>query len=392
MPLLLSWLLISCGPLPVEEGAMIEFVVAVPADTDPAAQVWLAGSLEAVGSWRADGLCLERQPDGRYRGTIRLPVGRPLEYKITRGSWATVEKDARGGEIANRLLTVEGDAKVEIKVASWGRQPATQPRPSVSGDIRYHHEFASRHLKNQRTLAVYLPPDYDRHPDARYPVLYLHDGQNVFDAATSFLGVEWQADETAERLIRAGRIHPLIMVGVYNTPKRVDEYTFCRDERRQAGGDARNYARFLVEEVKPFIDRTYRTRPGREDTAVAGSSLGGLVSLCLCRWHPETFSMCGALSPSLMWADRRLLKECREDHAWMKRTRFWLDMGTLETRQIATYNTAIADARAWVGLFDEAGLIPGRDYYYAEVFEGEHNEAHWAARFDKVLLFFFGKR
>src|SRR5207253_11267298 len=132
--------------------------------------------------------------------------GTKIKYKVTRGSWATVEKGPHGEEIANRILVADRDQKVEIEVTSWAAGAVvSQPtaRHTLTGDIRYREHFPSKLLNNERTLVVYCPPGYRDHPDLRYPVLYMHDGQNIFDAATSFLGVEWQADETAERLIKA---------------------------------------------------------------------------------------------------------------------------------------------------------------------------------------------
>ena len=276
--------------------------------TSPAiSKPWEAG--------RARGAALKRLDDGRYYAEIRLPDGAKLEYKITRGSWDSVEKAGDGGEIANRQLTVRPGLKEVIEVQAWAdpsKQTPAKPAAahSLTGDIRTHEKFKSRHLNNERTLIVYLPPDYKKDAERRFPVLYMHDGQNIFDAATSFIGIEWQADEIAERLIKAGRIEPIIIVGIYNNADRVDEYTPTRDQKR-GGGKGEQYARFLVEEVKPFIDKEYRTKPDRKHTAVAGSSLGGLISLYICRQYPDTFSMCGVISPALMWDDGRILKDLR---------------------------------------------------------------------------------
>ena len=384
------------SPLAAAEDVPVEFFVSVPKDTDGKATLYIAGNLEAVGNWKTDVLALKRLDDGRYYAKVRLPDGAKLEYKITRGSWETVEKGKDGSEIANRQLTVAPGMKVEIDVQAW----ATQPQPAVdkpalphtlTGEIRYHEKFKSRYLENERTLIVYLPPGYKKDADRRYAVLYMHDGQNLFDTATSFIGVEWQADETAERLIKAGRIEPIIIVGIYNNADRVNEYTPYKDKSEKTGGKGDLYAKFLVEEVKPFIDKEYRTRPDREHTAVAGSSLGGLISLYICMKYPETFSMCGAISPAIMWADGRILKDLRENTAKLKGVRFWVDMGTKEGKQVESFSNAIGSARDLIAIFDKAGLIPGRDYYYWEVAEGEHNETAWAGRLDKILLYFFGK-
>lgn len=136
-----------------------------------------------------------------------------------------------------------------------------QQAHTLTGNIRTHKDFQSKILNNSRDVIVYLPPEYDGHPGKRYPVLYFHDGQNLFDGATSFLpGQEWRMDETAQALIAGGKIEPLIIVGIYNTGKdRVDEYTPVQDPRYKVGGKADLYGRLLVEELKPFIDSRYRT-------------------------------------------------------------------------------------------------------------------------------------
>lgn len=260
------------------------------------------------------------------------------------------------------------------------------------GVLRYHHGFRSSHLNNERTLVVYLPPGYDASPTLRYPVLYMHDGQNLFDPATAYHGVCWQAHETADRLILKRRVRPFIIVGVYNTPDRIFEYTAHMDTNMQ-GGKGHLYARFLFEEVKVFIDKEYRTRPTRPYTGVLGSSLGGLISLAMAKdWH-QHFKMCGIMSPSLWWAKGALLKELQGGPRWMRRMRFWVDMGNKEGGAAkGELPSAITRTRKLIEHFDMAGLLPGHHYYYTEITGGEHNESHWAARLDKVFLYFLGRR
>jgi predicted alpha/beta superfamily hydrolase len=261
-----------------------------------------------------------------------------------------------------------------------------------AGEFRYHSAFASKFLNNQRPLVVYLPPGYNVEKTRRYPVLYMHDGQNLFDPSTAAFGVAWDAGVTADRLIAAERLTPLLIVGIYNTPDRMDEYAVHYDAVQGQGGKGRQYGRFVMEEVKPFVDSQYRTLPGRATTAVAGSSLGGLVSLTMARDHGDKFALCGALSPAIWWCKGKLLQELKVERAWLKRMRFWIDMGTREGRRRGALTPLIQRARALVAHFHAAGLLPGRDYYYQEIAAGEHNEAAWAARFDKVLLYFFGQR
>ncbi len=245
-------------------------------------------------------------------------------------------------------------------------------------------------LGNRRNLIVYLPPGYATDLQRRYPVLYLHDGQNVFDPSTATHGVAWEADKTAERLIRAGRMAPIIIVAIYPTEHRLSEYTPHYDPSEQAGGLGKLYSWFVLLEVKPFIDSHYRTRPGREHTAVAGSSLGGLISLAMARDHHEHIALCGALSPALWWCKGQLLRDLAGETGWMNRMRFWVDMGTREGGEGTSFPVGTTQTRRLIECFDAAGLVPGRDYYYWEVADGEHHETAWAARFDKVLRYFFG--
>ncbi|HJZ83033.1 MAG TPA: alpha/beta hydrolase-fold protein, partial [Pyrinomonadaceae bacterium] len=171
---------------------------------------------------------------------------------------------------------------VVLLLCFWGRAGA-QREHTLTGDVRLHHNFHSNVLNNDRDVIVYLPPGYEADKQKRYPVFYMHDGQNIFDGATSYIpGQEWRVDEVAQSLIAASRIEPLIIVGIYNAGReRVNEYTPAQDAKYKAGGKADLYGRFLVEEVKPFIDRTYRTMPDSKHTGLGGSSLGGLISLYL---------------------------------------------------------------------------------------------------------------
>jgi predicted alpha/beta superfamily hydrolase len=184
-------------------------------------------------------------------------------------------------------------------------------------------------LTEPRDLVVYVPPDYDTDRERRYPVLYLHDGQNLFDGATAFVpGQDWHVRDTADQLIRAGVIEPLVIVGVYNTgAHRIDEYTPTRDRKQGAGGAAWLYGRMLTEELKPFIDREYRTLPDAMNTGLGGSSLGGLVTLYLGVQHPNVFGKLAVLSPSVWWDNRYILRLIRALAA-KPRVSIWLDIGT----------------------------------------------------------------
>jgi predicted alpha/beta superfamily hydrolase len=231
-------------------------------------------------------------------------------------------------------------------------------------------------LGNDRDLIVWLPPHYETEPARRYPVLYAHDGQNLFDPATAFAGVAWQLGETAEALIRADKIAPMIIVGIANTMARQEEYTPKR---------GRQYAAFLVDEVKPFIDKTYRTLPSRQHTAVMGSSLGGLISLYLAWWHPEVFSMAACLSGTWMWDNAASIRMVETDPRPAPQIKVYLDHGSegAEGNQAWIYRS-MRDALV------RRGFQVGKNLAYYFGVNDEHNEAAWGQRVGRALRFLFG--
>ncbi len=195
----------------------IRIVVYVPKATPPSAHVFIAGSLPVVGNWKPDGLELKLHTDGIYAGDIELEAGQTLEYKITRGDWATVEKQADGGERPNRKLPSDvSSISVEITVQGWGSGNSNDNRPTtVVGTLKIH-QLLSKSLNQPRIIRVWLPPNYDADSNSRFPVLYMHDGQNCFDRVTSAFGNEWEIDETLTKLISEKRVPPLIVVGIDN--------------------------------------------------------------------------------------------------------------------------------------------------------------------------------
>jgi len=376
------------------ETVSVELHVTVPADTPENAIVYVTGNQRAAGNWRPDVVKLHRLDDGRWHIRLELPKGGTLDYKFTLGSWADVEKSGNGGEIANRTVALDGDKQVEVTVKSWAkRQTRGNRQHTLTGDVRFHKSFGSKHLTLARDILVWLPSGYAEAANAqkRYAVLYMHDGQNLFDAATSFVGVEWKADETAGELIAAGRIEPIIIVGICNTSARMTEYTYGTIPRPR-GRSGEDYLRFIVEELKPFIDSTYRTQSDRKHTVVAGASLGGLISLYMASPRPDVFSMAGVLSPSLFCNGGLAIQDVAAWAPNIKDMKYWIDMGTLEGRRNPGERviSGMEYCRSLVEAFQKAGLVEGRNYKYLEVPNGQHHEYYWSVRFDQVLLYFFG--
>jgi predicted alpha/beta superfamily hydrolase len=262
------------------------------------------------------------------------------------------------------------------------------PKHTLTGNIKRHRAFPSKILGNRRDVLVYLPRGYRPLSRRRYPVLYLQDGQNVFDAATSFAGVEWGMDETAERLIKENLVEPLIIVAVANTgEKRVDEYAPTRGvidtkakRKKRSQGLVRKYAGFLMDELKPYIDRKYRTNPDAEFTGLGGSSLGGLATLVIGILYPQAFSRLMVMSPSIWWDDFVIyrLVESIEQKPPLK---IWFDTGTAEP--------GWEDARGLLDLLIEKGWKPQKDIQYMEAQGANHSEASWAARVEPALRFLF---
>lgn len=261
-----------------------------------------------------------------------------------------------------------------------------------AGELRVHRGVRSRVLGNRRDLVVWLPSGYANRRQ-RYPVVYFHDGQNIFDPRTAFFGHAWHAGEAAAERIRARTMEPAILVGIYNTGEnRLHEYTPTRGPYGEPGpsglqprsrGRLRAYARFVATEVVPFIDRRYRTQPAPERRAQLGSSLGGLAALYGAIWHPRVFGGAAVLSPSVWWdglAVIRFVGALRRKPP----VRLWLDTGTREENwhNARLLRTALV-ARGWR---EEAAPS---DLCYREYEGAVHHESAWAGRIGEVLSWLF---
>jgi len=244
------------------------------------------------------------------------------------------------------------------------------------GKVAIVKDVASPQLNNKRALRIYLPPSYGENPAKRYPVLYMHDGQNLFDAKTAAYGAEWRIDETINGLVAMGKMDEVIVVGIDNTPDRIPEYTPCCDAK-YGGGKLDAYERFVIDTVKPWVDANYRTLPGKENTALMGSSLGALASHLIAGRHPEVFSKAGALSGSFWWNGGMAIDKLPARVP----VRFYLDAGTRDDGLDDTIK--MRDAMLARGYRLDTDLL----FFQAE--GGRHNEASWAARVDKPLTWFF---
>jgi len=298
------------------------------------------------------------------------------------------------------LKPVPSGLVVEVRIAARAAcmLPITStavPGPSlgVTGRRVVIPTFESKFI-DARQVEIWLPPGYGR-DTVRYPVLYMHDGQNVFDPKTSFGGVDWGIDETMTTLIAQGRVRPAIVVATWNTPKRLNEYMAAKAlppgadsvdmgwGQRFAGpwiGDA--YLRFMVEELKPYVDRTYRTKRGRADTYVMGSSMGGVLSLYAAAEYPNVFGGAGAVSTHLPGANGALIDYLARTMPDPATHRIWMDRGTATLDSMYVGWQPRADS-----VFRARGYRDGPNFS-TRVYEGAaHDERSWRVRMGDVLGF-----
>ena len=261
---------------------------------------------------------------------------------------------------------------------------------SLTGNIERFEGFESKALNTKRNISVYLPPSYKTDSKAKYPVIYMHDGQNVFDGATSYIpNQEWRADEAAESLIEAGIIEPLIIVAIDNGGmERGNEYlpTKIKMGNNEMGGKADLYGKMLIDEIMPMVNDRYRTKTGPENTGLIGSSFGGVITCYLGTNHPEVFGRLGILSPSVWVDDKVLLTMVKAPAKKVRKPRVWMDMGGKEGTD------SIKDVRSLFDAYVKQGWKPKSEVICMVEQNAEHNEIAWARRLPSILTYLFPKK
>lgn len=337
--------------------------------------VYITGNHPNLGDWSPGVVKLEKVDEELWRIDLEFPKQFKVEYKFSKGSWAT-EAVMDDDEVPrNHSLVAEKDTNLFIEINKWKDQVKYKTAGQIYGDIVYHRQVKGKEIK-PRDIIVWLPPGYNE--NRKYPVLYMHDGQNLFDPTTSSFGVDWQLDETAHRLITENEIEPLIIVGINNTPDRIDEYS------PTAKGIA--YMKFIVNVVKPFIDKNYATITGRENTLIGGSSMGGLISFMLAWYYPDVFSKAACFSPAFKYRDFNFAAVINEYKGEKKNVKFYIDNGgvDLDAKLQSGVDQMISSLKS-LGYTEEEDLFIVIDK------EAPHNEAAWAKRVWKPLKIFLGK-
>jgi len=373
------------------------FRITVP---ESSATLYLTGTLPELGPWRPDALALSGT--GRERtAQLTAPAGTRLEYKFTLGSWDREAVTPTGMVPPNHQLLFEHDTVIAREITGFKRTPreylADWQNSGVLGRLVVWTDVASAFLGPARHVEIWLPPGYDSAASTRYQVLYMPDGQNLFDPRMAFTGVDWGVDEAVVRLVQRGAIPPIIVVGVWNTNQRTVEYSPWHH--------ANDYARFLIEELMPRVNAQFRTLTGPGNTATMGSSMGGLLSFYLVTHHPEAFGACGCesthfpISEAVVQGSNGIARVehpdttpyvVRDIAAGMRAprgARYRFDYGSLGLD--SAYGPTHAIVRSW--LLGQ-GFVEGRDFVIQRYDGATHNEASWRARLDDPLTFMFGRR
>ena len=310
------------------------------------------------------------------------------------GKGVTLSKSGGVFVYTSNTITSRTQFKPLIGDQTWSRGPNFAVNPGQTVDIwprfktdtgwvqRYDGWWSST-LGNSRPVWIYTPPSYDEQPDERFPIVYMHDGQNLFDASYSFLGTTWRVADAMNQGAADGTVREAIVIGIGNTSNRIWEYT--PSDGGYGGGGAADYLNFVVQELKPHMDRTLRTSGDRLDTAMIGSSLGGLASACAGIWHPDAFGLIGAMSPSTWWDGTSIIGMVRATaQDPIKPARVYVDSGDAGPSNDDVTNTAnLAQAYSDVG-----GIAVQHTVGHGDT----HTESAWARRLPGALRFLLGPR
>lgn len=344
--------------------------------------VFIAGNVTELGSWYPNLIRMDKNSDSVWTAEFSFSSETKLEFKFTKGSWQNEALNQDKSVPGNNTLTVTNDTTLVYNINYWKDEYQFKPKEShVTGYVDYYRKFSGKNLL-ERDLIVWLPTNYEKDFEKRYPVLYMHDAQNIFDPSTSSIGIDWQMDETADSLIKAELIEPIIIVGIYNTINRSLEYS--------NGDTGKYYMEFIVEQVKPFIDSVYRTKPDRENTATAGASLGGLISFMLAWEHTDVFSKSACLSPAFFykkypWLD--FITPVKNYEGDKKPLQIYIDNGELEVDSILQQGV---DQMLFE--LEQKNYVIGNDLIYFKDYGANHNEEAWAKRTWRFLKYFFGAK
>jgi predicted alpha/beta superfamily hydrolase len=340
--------------------------------------IFLTGNNLKLGNWQPSKVKLKRLNDSTLTKEILFSSGDELEFKFTRGDWSNEALDNNNKVPANHLLKVKNDTVVSFMITNWKDKIEIEIIGQITGNVKYIKNFKSEGIE-PRDIIVWLPPSYDFLLDKSYPVIYMHDGQNIFDPRTSAFNIDWRLDETTDSLIAANEIEEIIIIGIYNTLNRYAEYS--------PNDTGYRYMNFIVKELKPFIDKNFRTNPDRKYTATGGSSMGGLISFMLAWEYSENFSMAACLSPAFLYRNFNYVDTVSDYNGNKKPIKLYIDNGG-----IGIENILQPGIDRMLRALLENGYRIDEDLIWYKDESADHSESAWAERSERFLKLFFEKK
>ncbi len=336
--------------------------------------IFVAGSHPLLGNWNPHKISLEKINDTTWSKSFLLPSKVEYEFKFTLGEWNREALNNDSSKPSNIHVNLSGDTTIVYNISKWANFKNTF-NGKITGLVKYYKNMECGGLK-PRDVIVWLPPDYYDDTTKYFPVLYMHDGQNIIDPKTSFAGVDWQIDETADSLIRNKIIKGIIIVGIYSTVDRTAEYSDTESGKK--------YMEFIVNKLKPFIDRSYRSLKDKINTATMGSSMGGLIAFMLTWEYPETFGKSAPFSPAIKIFPYDYLRKIKEYLGPKKDVKFYFYNGGIDI-----------EAKLQPGLDETISYLVKNGYEKGKDFEVKidptqpHTESAWALNVAGALKFLF---
>jgi enterochelin esterase-like enzyme len=344
---------------------------------DSLSEIFITGNVPELGNWDPGFHKMNKLNDSTWQSEIKIQVETNLEFKFTLGNWNTEALNDDKSIPKNHIVKLFSDSTLKFYINYWANQTNRKFDGQITGEVKYHRDFGNSQLIPKRDIIVWLPPGYEIDSLKRYLVLYMQDGQNIVDPATSSFGVDWQVDENADTLIKKGFINPIIIVGIYNTRFRGSEYGI--------NDTSKEYKIFVVNELKPFIDSNYRTKPEAEFNAVAGSSLGGLIAFELVWEYPNEFSKCACVSPAFDIDRYDYVTVVQNSESDKKHIQIYIDIGG---KGIDT--ELKSGTEEMISVLKQKGFEENKDLFYEFYPEAAHSEKDWSKRVWKILIQFFG--
>ncbi len=348
----------------------------IPPSKDLSVHLFLAGDFNG---WNPANKAFELMPDSaaNYRLTYTFQPGK-YQFKITRGSWLSVESNTTGGPVENRSLKLSHDTTIQLTIAGWqdNFKPAEKQHTASANVHILSDTFRMPQLGKTRRVWVYLPADYAV-SGKKYPVIYMQDGQNLFDEFTSAYG-EWGIDELLDKMPAKDQC---IVVGIdHGGDYRITEYDPYDTKYGKGRGD--DYVEFLVKSLKPYIDHHYRTRPDTRHTTIAGSSMGGLISMYAILKYPHVFGNGGIFSPAF-WISPEIYQYASASKI-PQGARIYFVCGDAESDDM------VADMHKMVLIARSKGLSPSNTPE-VNVKGAKHNEKQWNGDFPEFYHFVIGR-